>query len=273
MQIKCEFCGAFINDTDTVCPNCGGTNDQLKRSTEGTPKTIEELKAWYTDRNLPPQEVTRFFIGVDYKEPRAFGIYQDGNEFVVYKNKDNGQRAVRYRGKDEAYAVNELFLKLKSEILNQKAHNINGSRQTRSSGDTGKRGRIGVSAFIVVWICSVTMGVFSSCWGNRNRGYYSYNGDCYYCESYSNNEWYIYDSYTRDYLPVTAPSQLYDNIADYRYDEQEAWQNGITAFEDTSTGREVIDSRSSSSSSSDSDYDWSSSDSWDSGSTDWGSDW
>ena len=63
-----------------------------------------------------------FFIGIDYRQPRAFGIYQAGNEFIVYKNKADGTRAVRYQGTDEAYAVNELYLKLKDEILNQKAH-------------------------------------------------------------------------------------------------------------------------------------------------------
>ena len=57
----------------------------------------------------------RFFVGEDFKEPKAFGIYQDGDDFVVYKNKANGQRAVRYRGPDEAYAVSELFQKLLEE--------------------------------------------------------------------------------------------------------------------------------------------------------------
>ena len=86
----------------------------------GTPKTIEELQAWYEARNLPPSDVTRFFIGVNYKGPKAFGIYKEGNDFIVYKNKADGQRAVRYKGSDEAYAVNELYLRLKEEILNQK---------------------------------------------------------------------------------------------------------------------------------------------------------
>lgn len=51
--------------------------------------------------------------------------YEENGEYIVYKNKDDGTRAVRYKGKDEAYAVNEVYLKLKSEILNQKTHNIN----------------------------------------------------------------------------------------------------------------------------------------------------
>lgn len=104
---------------------------------EGVPQTIEELKAWYTAHNLPPEEVTRFFIGKDYKEPKVFGIYQDGERFIVYKNKADGSRAIRYEGGDEAYAVNELYLKLKEEIARQKAQN-----QAKSSGNTLKKKRV-----------------------------------------------------------------------------------------------------------------------------------
>ncbi|MBR6309309.1 MAG: zinc ribbon domain-containing protein [Lachnospiraceae bacterium] len=131
MKIKCEYCGAMIEDTADKCPNCGAANVNVKRMVDKTPKTIEELKDWYQARKLPPYETTRFFIGINYEKPKAFGIYQDGNEFVVYKNKADGSRAVRYRGTDEAYAVNEIYLKLKSEILNQKARN-SGSRSSSS---------------------------------------------------------------------------------------------------------------------------------------------
>lgn len=64
-----------------------------------------------------------FLLASIVNETKAFGIYQDGDQFIVYKNKANGERAIRYQGTDEAYAVNELYLKLKSEILNQKANN------------------------------------------------------------------------------------------------------------------------------------------------------
>lgn len=123
MQIKCEYCGSMIDDHEGKCPNCGAANLNIKRTTDHTPKTIEELKQWYQDRNLPPYETTRFFIGINYPNPRAFGIYEENGEFIVYKNKDTGERAIRYQGTDEAYAVNELYLKLKSEILNQKSLN------------------------------------------------------------------------------------------------------------------------------------------------------
>ena len=122
MEIKCEYCGSMIPENVEQCPYCGASNNSIKRTADDTPKTIAELAKWYEDRHLPPYEITRFFIGIDYRQPRAFGIYQDGNEFIVYKNKADGTRAVRYQGTDEAYAVNELYLKLKDEILNQKAH-------------------------------------------------------------------------------------------------------------------------------------------------------
>jgi len=145
MKIQCEYCGGWLQDTDATCPNCGGTNNHLKRFSLSTPQTIEELKLWYQERNLPPSEVTRFFIGENYRGARAFGIYKDPDtgDFVVYKNKDDGSRAVRYEGPDEAYAVNELLDKLKSEILNQKNHSMNRSTVShpvqRSNGmDTPK---------------------------------------------------------------------------------------------------------------------------------------
>ena len=83
-------------------------------------KIIEELKQWYEDRKIPPERVTRFFIGSNYKGAKAFGIYKDEvtDKCVVYKNKADGSRSIRYEGMDEAYAVNELYKKLKSEIYN-----------------------------------------------------------------------------------------------------------------------------------------------------------
>ena len=61
-KVKCEYCGNYINDLDPICPVCGERNKDHKRTADGTPKTIEELKSWYIARNLPPEETTRFFI-------------------------------------------------------------------------------------------------------------------------------------------------------------------------------------------------------------------
>ena len=62
-----------------------------------------------------PLEKMRLFVGEDYRQPRAFGIFQEGDRFVVYKNKADGSRAVRYNGPDEAHAVGELYDKLLDE--------------------------------------------------------------------------------------------------------------------------------------------------------------
>ena len=114
MKIKCEFCGSYISDTDEKCPNCGAPNANMVRSADGVPKTSEDLaKAFCAAHNMPLEKM-RFFIGVDFREPRAFGIYRDENgDFIVYKNKADGSRAVRYRGKDEAYAVKRAVSKAK----------------------------------------------------------------------------------------------------------------------------------------------------------------
>ena len=75
MEIKCEYCGSIIKETDEKCPYCGATNQAVKRTADHTPKTIEELQQWYQARNLPPYEVTRFFIGINYDGSASNAIY------------------------------------------------------------------------------------------------------------------------------------------------------------------------------------------------------
>ncbi len=88
------------------------------------PKTIDELRWFCDDHDIPAREM-RFFIGEDFKEPKAFGIYQDAEgEFVVYKNKSDGSRAVRYKGPDEAFAVNEIYEKMKAETEQRSSSNL-----------------------------------------------------------------------------------------------------------------------------------------------------
>jgi len=145
MRVKCDYCETWINDTEERCPSCGAPNKAYTRMADATPKTIQQLRQWYQDRGLPPEKTTRFFIGKDVKEAKAFGIYQEGEYFVVYKNKADGTRAVRYKGKDEAYAVHEIYTKLKEEILNQRARQTSGNRPTRSSSGSNRSYQSGSS--------------------------------------------------------------------------------------------------------------------------------
>ena len=120
MERKCPNCGTYYDANDPVCPGCG------KKYTTDSPQTIEDLRAWCEARNLTPER-TRFFIGINYTEPKAFGIYQnDEGNYVVYKNKADGSRAIRYEGQDEAFAVSELYDRLQQEIENQR--NLSASR-------------------------------------------------------------------------------------------------------------------------------------------------
>ena len=66
--------------------------------------SIQDIKNLAEKHNIPLTEM-RFFVGENYTEPKAFGIYEENGEFIVYKNKDNGQRAIRYQGTDEAEAA------------------------------------------------------------------------------------------------------------------------------------------------------------------------
>lgn len=353
MQIKCEYCGTMIDDHEDKCPNCGAVNVNVKRVADSTPKTIEELSEWYKARNLPSYETTRFFIGINYTEPRAFGIYEENGEFIVYKNKATGERAIRYRGTDEEYAVNELFLKLKSEILNQKALNLKEGNETSYSDPLSEKrvniifysifiplayiipfivflllylnvtNRLGLVFTVVgaalwfasvitfqlmteicssykkkhrnkkirflknpiVWLVStpenygahwisrfiIILLLIIPRWSDFDTQYYNYNQRIY---AEYNHEWYEYEYDRNDYRYVgydALPVELQTNSIDYEYDwnsDTVSWN--MTPFEESVYYEVNCETHGSSS---DSDYDWDSGSDWDSGGTDWDSDW
>lgn len=307
MKVRCSYCDSWINDTDEKCPNCDGVNQKYKRATDQTPKTIEELQKWYEAHHLPPQEVTRFFIGVNYLKPRAFGIYRnEKGECVVYKNKDNGTRAIRYQGKDEAYAVNELYQKLKEEILNQKRHNQMRTQNQKVSSSTKKAGRRrGISLensfstiMTTIFVLLLLVVQMNSCSliSNRHEGYYRVDDKMLY-RYY--NTWYEYEDWSTDESVDTSDDAAdgyrgrwavsdedyddYEDIWDYHlgknYDNSSEWNAEIQRFTDSYTYDYAYEEHHSSSSSDSDDYDWDSgsswdsSDTWDSGSSDWDSDW
>lgn len=230
------------------------------------PQTIEELKMAYIDKNLPSEETTRFFIGKDYKHPRAFGIYKDestGN-FVVYKNKADGTRAIRYEGPDEAFAVEEIYKRLCDEIINQKSNIANTRYRASRTATHTVGGMITYVMAIIVFLIAIIPMILS--FKSPRRGYYLYNDNCYY---YQNGDWYEYDSgWGREY---DVPKTLKENYSDYFESTYYYSRYNASDFRYTSYYEEPTSS--SSSSSYDSSSSWDSSDSWDSSSTDWDSDW
>ena len=224
MKTFCDFCGSAIDETLDKCPNCGAVNQHMLRSGNQVPKTIEELQAFAAEKGIPLEKM-RFFIGVDYKEPRAFGIYKESNgNCVVYKNKADGSRAIRYQGADEAYAVNEIYQKMKAEVLERKQADVNktkpGSSYTRPSGK--KSGGSGLKAvrgcaygfilfFIFLFLIAFILMVADDS-KTPNKGYYDYKGTPYY---YTGGAWYTPGDdgeWERDY---DAPDRLEENYNDY----------------------------------------------------------
>ena len=266
MRVRCDYCGSYIEDTEKNCPHCGAANDRMLRSGEKVPKTIEALRAFCVSHHLPLAQM-RFFLGEDYRGARAFGIYKDGEgNFVVYKNKADGSRAVRYRGTDEAYAVNELYQKMKSEISNQRA------RQQKKAGGRTKQSNTGFGGLLAL-LCAVFLlinflpSLFRGL-GPKTapNGYYTWEDTYYYNQ---NDDWYYFDTDESSWAPTTMPDTLGENYAQYFQSENYAESQAPADFSDSVFYVEPDYSDDWD----DDDWDWDSDDSWDSDYTDWDSDW
>lgn len=221
MKIKCEFCGTMMNDTLDTCPSCGAPNKNVRRSTADQPTTIAALQEWYKSHGLPPASVTRFFIGENCTEPKAFGIYREeetGN-YIVYKNKASGQRVIRYQGSDEAYAVNELFQRLKQEITEQKLHQAKTGAVPAEEKKSGWLGNLGALALLVVGGIGAVLAFFVlfGLFLGRNDpqcGYYEYGSESYYYSDrdYNGLNWFSFDSGASSWYGPLELSQVPDPL-------------------------------------------------------------
>ena len=195
MKVNCDYCGSFIETTDQECPNCGAVNTHFARTASDTPQTLDELRA-YCAKNKLPLDKMHVHIGENYQAPKAFGIYKDDStgHFVVYKNKASGERAIRYEGTDEAYAVNEIYMKIKDLVMD--AREATGGKRPpqrttapvkRKEGPVVKVFRI---LFLIFVFGFVAAGIYLSIKESGKDGYYDYNGDTYYRHG---AYWYAYD--------------------------------------------------------------------------------
>lgn len=261
---KCRFCGAAVRSDERKCPQCGAPNELFVADMVRTiflPKTIEELKEYCAERGMPLLRM-RFFIGEDYRKPRAFGIYQKDDRFIVYKNKANGERSIRYSGPDEEYAVGELFAKLLEECHNRGIYpDGKTDAVSRSSGSKQKKKNPVIIPLIVIIACIMVTAVMMliTRQNHQNDGYYHFpNQGIYYRYGSS---WY-YSTPDSDWVK-TETIPVDNTEAYYKGDTfQSGW--GKTSFKESDEWRRIQESHSSSSS----DYE-----SWDSNDTDWNSDW
>lgn len=230
------------------------------------PKTIEELKAFCAEKGMPLEKM-RFFIGEDYREARAFGIYKDEDgRFVVYKNKSDGSRAVRYHGYDEAYAVKEIYEKLRSEVEIRRGNAVKKKPKSRFRR-IFKDWLLPPMVALLIFALPIAIGL----WSHRNapRGYYQYQSQTYY---YDYNNWYVYDDLLSSWARNVGRADWMAEPKDYFLSSQ---FNDAYSVDDFKTSEYYQESKSSNSKySSDDDSSWSYDyDSWDSGYTNWDSDW
>lgn len=246
MENQCGNCGKYYDSTESVCPDCGTVNPRVLTQ----PVTIEELLLFAQGHNLPLKDM-RFFIGENYAGPRAFGIYRAENgNVVVYKNKADGSRAIRYEGPDEAFAVNEILQKMRAEIQLRRPSGTGGTRvQVQTSPK-----RLLLLGIIIVFFVAVFLFMDSR---TPDRGYYYYDNAYYYWDS---GAWYLYDDYYGDWYPASADAMLADHYGDYWVDNSYQDGYGVSDFSQWDNPYSNND-------------DWDSGDSWDSSFTDWDSDW
>ncbi len=296
---QCPGCGAPLEAGWTHCAQCGL---ELKAPVESFsvfqetpqpqpithPKTIEELGQYCAERGMPLEKM-RFFIGRDYRQARAFGIYRDGDRFVVYKNKADGSRAVRYQGPDEAYAVNELFQKLLSECHNRGIYPENfgkpGGMRNRGASNAGTNGpsrasfrsrgkrklnsKTGYMILLIIAAVMLIVGAIVSTTGNRT-GYYrgASPSDIYY---YRGGDWYGYRDYG-DHGDWYWIGRLFSVQTDYLgpgYDSSWGTSDFFTTdYYEQIREKEVREAEERRNN--DWDDDW---DDWDDWGTDWDSDW
>lgn len=274
MKIKCEWCNSWINDFDQVCPNCNGINNHYKRQSTGVPQTIQELKEWAAAKNLPLASM-RTYIGEDFRGAKAYGIYRDEatGTFIVYKNKADGTRSIRYQGPDEAYAVNELYLKMKERVSVQKSHSSHSHRKEAARKRSRKRGHTflrlyltGIYLFMAVLFLNL---LFILLRDTPTTGYYSYENQSYY---YYSGDWYWWqdDSWTTAPVSSWMKDDYESYFESYSYSSDAEYDN----FYDSGYYKEPSNSKSDDDSW-DSDWDdsWDSNDSWDDSWDDWDSDW
>lgn len=268
---KCPYCGSAVRSDRIACPNCGAPNELYVVDTPRTvfqPKTIEELQEYCAERGMPLLRM-RFFIGENFKEPRAFGIYRDGKNVVVYKNKADGSRSVRYQGPNEKRAVNELYQKLLQECHNRGIY-PDGKPVAQGKKKPERSGKNLWSCWwfrllTILFILSLLVLIFGGD-AHEHDGYYQVDDSGIYY--HYGSDWY-YSDYDDDWYAVDAAPA--ENYTDYLLGEDWNSDWGVGNFRESDAWADMYAASGGSSAVADSsDWDW---DSWDSNDTDWDSDW
>ena len=283
---RCPSCGALVRPEEKFCSQCGAplTQDAGAANADAgawpqagavgssgwrpgmRPCTIDQLKDFCAYNEMPLERM-RFFVDQDYREPRAFGIYREGDRCVVYKNKDDGSRAVRYNGPDEAHAVGELYDKLLDECHKR---NIwpdgrpEAMEQEVQRAHREMRRRMLPIAIVTVLLIGTLGFIFMRVDSklHANDGYYRFNdAGIYYCFG---EDWYYDDGYNGWTLTDSGPYDSYDDRSGYYIGDTYDNRWGYSDFTESEAWNRIQEENRTTSQ----DYN-----NWDAGETDWGTDW
>lgn len=249
-----------------------------------TVSSIEEFKNLFEEFGINSEKV-RFYIGEYHLGPKAFGIYQENEDFIVYKVKDDGSTSIRYKGPDEVYACNELYQKFLEELskrvslskkynpyseLTYAQENKLKIEKIKKQREAQRKQRIFFAIFgglftvlflsLVIYSCSNEKNIENDI--HTNTHYYTYHNHYY---SHYNDYWYSYNPMNHSwilYYPYINEYDLWDpiyDIDDYGIDEFDYhdYYNNQDHEDDYSNNNDTWESQ-----------DWSN-DTF----TDWGSDW
>ena len=282
---RCPRCGAMVRPNEKFCNQCGAPLTSAGNAADGVrtaysgaggnsgwqpgmrPRTIEQLRD-FCDYNGMPLERMRFFLGEDYQEPRAFGIYREGDAFVVYKNKDDGSRAVRYNGPDEAYAVGELYDKLLDECHKRDIWpdgRPSGAEMAELEKERKAAKRRMVAIAVVGALLMGTLGfIFMKLEAKQhaNDGYYRFDTPgIYYCYG---DDWYYDDGYNDWVLTDRGPYDNYSDRSAYYIGDSYDSRWGYSDFQASDAWARIEEENRTTPDH----YN-----NWDAGETDWGTDW
>ena len=262
--------------------------------------SIEELKQKCAEKHMRLEKM-RFFIGENRKDPKCFGVYFDeaSGNWIVYKNKADGTRAVRYEGPDEARAAQEIWNKIGDEVKLRK--DKYGSPYDESAFRTINEADVPQPSFFGS-VFGIFRSVFSFVWENivleypfaalffalvgaslllefafpsPKNGYYQYNDVIYYCLE---DQWYMYDSgdWVSTYVDIDDPDDYY--LSDYflpgydieAFEHTEYYEEYQEKEREKEKDKERDDAYDNDYDDDDYDYDY---DDWDAGDTNWDTDW
>ena len=209
-KIICRKCKTPLNPNTELahCPHCGADLTKAKAVVYRKPETLEELFDFVDRNEIPVDDLHIYLCENEKDDPKAFGIYRTKKgEYIVYKNKPKGERQFKYRGPDEAFAVNVMYMKLRENVdFRSRPKDKNTSKSEKRQKQI-RMYRAAVAAIIVIVAAMLVNNGIQKVQVRQfgPTGYYTINGTTYY--HVKKSEWYVFDKNQYHWIESTDPFQ------------------------------------------------------------------